>query len=210
MIKNIVYYIKLFQKKRLWRLVNKDNGTILGNDFDINKVKVGKRTYGILTITDFSPLMTKIIIGSYCSIAPGVLFLLGGEHCLSSISTYPFKVKRFGYTNEAGSKGDIVVGDDVWIGTNAIICSGVTLGQGAVIAAGAVVTKDVEPYAVVGGNPAKLIKYRFDKKIINILNETDIVDLFDSFNKDDINCIYSDLSEDVLIKLITRKNLKNE
>ena len=63
------------------------------------------------------------------------------------------------------AKGDIVVGDDVWIGENAIVCSGVTIGQGAIVAAGAIVTKDIEPYAIVGGNPAKVIKYRFNENI---------------------------------------------
>ncbi|MDR2409142.1 MAG: hypothetical protein LBE13_13650, partial [Bacteroidales bacterium] len=78
--------------------------------FRIEKVIVGKKTYGALQVTDFSPLDTILKIGSYCSISPGVQFLLGGEHQIDSISTYPFKVKCFGYKYEAGSKGDIVIG----------------------------------------------------------------------------------------------------
>ena len=100
-----------------------------------------------------------------------------------------------GYTSEAGTKGSIIVKDDVWIGTNAIICSGVTIGQGAIIAAGAVVTKDVAPYAIVGGNPAKVIKYRFDEEIRNKLLSIDIVELFDGFVNDDISFIYQKLDE---------------
>ena len=139
-----------------------------------------------------------MVIGSYCSIAEGVKFLLGGEHQINSISTYPFKVKVFGYKLEAGTKGSIIIKDDVWIGANAIICSGVTIGQGAIIAAGSVVTKDVEPYAIVGGNPAKVIKYRFDEEIRKKMLGIDIVRLFDGFVKDDISFIYQKLDENKL------------
>jgi acetyltransferase-like isoleucine patch superfamily enzyme len=155
----------MFLHRKTWRRKNRHNETIPANMFRIGRVIVGKKTYGVLNVTDFSPLNTKLKIGNYCSISPGVQFLLGGEHQIDSISAYPFKVKCFGYEKESYSKGDIVVGDDVWIGTNAIVCSGVEIGQGAIVAAGAVVTKDVPPYAVVGGNPAKLIKYRFNEPL---------------------------------------------
>jgi acetyltransferase-like isoleucine patch superfamily enzyme len=170
--------------------------------FRIEKVIVGKKTYGGLNVVDFSPLDTKLEIGSYCSISPGVQFLLGGEHQIDSISTYPFKVKCFGYDWEAGSKGDIIVSDDVWIGTNAIICSGVKIGQGAIVAAGAVVTKDVESYAIVGGNPAKIIKYRFSEIIREKLLKMNICKFFDSFIESDIDIIYSPISEETLLRLI--------
>ena len=176
------------------------------NICDLSKVVVGKKTYGGINIIDWSPVDTKLYIGSYCSIAPGVQFLLGGEHTTKSISTYPFKVKVFGESKSAGSKGDIVVKDDVWIGINAIICSGVTIGQGAVVAAGAVVTKDVEPYSIVGGNPAKVIKYRFDESLRKRLTECDIVSLFDKFSKDDVDLIYSELTSDVLDDLLEKYN----
>ena len=190
--------------RRKWRKRNLHNETVLMNSCDMNRIVVGKKTYGQLYVTDFSVANTKLRIGSYCSIAPGVQFLLGGEHQLHSISTYPFKVKCWGAKREAGSKGDIVVQDDVWIGTNAIICSGVTLGQGAVVAAGAVVTKDVEPYAIVGGNPARLIKWRFSENCRKTLCETDVVKLFDSFLKDDVKLIYENLSEEKLINIMEK------
>jgi acetyltransferase-like isoleucine patch superfamily enzyme len=203
----IKYRIGFFFLKKKWRTMNSHNETSPGCIFRLEKVAVGKKTYGALNVTDFSPLDTKLRIGSYCSISSGVQFLLGGEHQVNSISTFPFKVKRFGYDREAGSKGDIIVGDDVWIGTNAIICSGVTIGQGAIVAAGAVVTKNVPPYAVVGGNPAKVIKYRFSEDIINKLLSIDLVKLFDSFNKDDIGAVYSPLSDINVWSMITRTGL---
>ncbi|WP_461248799.1 CatB-related O-acetyltransferase, partial [Treponema sp. R6D11] len=146
--------------------------------------------YGNLNIIDCSPTDTKLIIGNYCSISPGVQFLLGGEHRTDSISTYPFLVQCFGHEREAGSKGDIIIGDDVWIGLNAIICTGIKIGQGAIVAAGSVVTKDVEPYAIIGGNPAKLIKYRFEESIRKKLLVTDITKMFDNFTEENIDSIY--------------------
>ena len=151
-------YIKFHMFKKKYRKLNSHNFTQIMNYCDLSKVVVGKKTYGEIHVTDYSPADTKLYIGSYCSIAPNVRFLLGGEHQLYSISTYPFKVKSFGEAREAGSKGDIVVDDDVWIGEGAIICAGVTVGQGAVIAAGAIVTHDVAPHTMVAGVPAKFIK----------------------------------------------------
>ena len=187
----------LFRKK--WRKHNQHNATVPVNIFRFEKVSVGKKTYGALNVTDFSPANTMLKIGNYCSISPGVQFLLGGEHQINSISTFPFKVKCFGFEYEAGSKGDIIVGDDVWIGTNAIICSGVNIGQGAIVAAGSVVTKSVEPYAIVGGNPAKLIRYRFEERIRLKLLSIDIVKIFDDFNIDQVEIIYKPIEESMLI-----------
>ena len=186
--------LKLFQKK--YRRLNSHNKTIIMSI-------VGKKSYGPIKVMDDSPNGSSLRIGSYCSIASDVQFLLGGEHNINTISTYPFKVHVFGYAQEAGSKGDIVVKDDVWIGTNALICSGVTIGQGAIVAAGAVVTKDVEPYAVVGGIPAKVIKYRFNRELINKLCSMNIVELFDSFQVKQEQLIYSELTLEILEKLRT-------
>lgn len=192
MLSFLMRYLKRNDKYNLfveeWRKLNQHNETVPQNVFRLDKVSVGKKTYGCLNVTDFSPADTKLIIGNYCSISPGVRFLLGGEHPINSISTYPFKVKCFEHKWEAYSKGDITVGDDVWIGTNAIICSGINIGQGAIIAAGAVVTKDVEPYAIVGGNPARVIKYRFAEEYRRKLLA--IIKMFDNFTEKDIDSIY--------------------
>ena len=199
-------YIKFHMFKKKYRKLNSHNFTQIMNYCDLSKVVVGKKTYGEIHVTDFSPADTKLYIGSYCSIAPNVRFLLGGEHQLYSISTYPFKVLTFGESREAGSKGDIVIKDDVWLCEGAIISSGVTIGQGAIVAAGAVVTKDVEPYSIVGGNPAKIIKYRFPENIRAKLCKTNIIDLFDKFGIERQSFIYSDLDENVLSQLLGAYN----
>ena len=107
-------------------------------------------------------------IGHYCSIAADVEILLGGEHRYEYVSSFPFNVfhEEHAEIEAFRSKGDVIIGNDVWIGRRAMILSGVTIGDGAVIAAGALVAKDVPPYAVVGGNPAKVLRYRFTEEQI--------------------------------------------
>lgn len=136
-------------------------------------MSVGNYTYGPLKVLNDS-YQYRLQIGHYCSIAEGVTFIVASDHRISNVSTYPFKVMCIGLQPyEAISKGDIVVEDDVWIGHGATILSGIHIGQGAVVAAGAVVTKDVLPYAIVGGVPAKVIKYRFPPELIEELRKVD-------------------------------------
>ena len=132
--------------------------------FSHPQVEVGEHTYGLKRESFFAYHPDdRVRIGKFCSIADGVRFVFGG-HRLDTISTFPFRAICFGDAPhaDATSHGEIVVGHDVWIGVNAVILSGVNIGNGAVVAAGAVVTKDVPAYAVVGGVPAKLIKMRFE------------------------------------------------
>ncbi len=115
-----------------------------------------------------------LTMGSYCSIAEGVKIFLGGEHRMDWVTTYPFSYLWDEARHIPGhpkTKGDVTIGSDVWIGTDAVISSGVSIGHGAVVAARAVVTNDVPPYAVAAGNPAKVIKYRFDEETIEALLE---------------------------------------
>ena len=160
-----------FQKNapRIWRQRNLHNQTVIRNLFDFDKVSVGKATYGPLNIQEWGHPDEQLFIGHYVSISEGVTFLLGGNHPYQGITTFPVKVKFLGHEKEAQTKGAIKVGDDVWLGHNAVIMSGVDIGQGAVVAAGAVVTRDIPPYAIVAGNPARIVKYRFAETAIQAL-----------------------------------------
>ena len=119
----------------------------------------------------------KLIIGKFCSIACGAKFLFNSaNHTLSSLSTYPFplffeewNLEKNDVTKSWDNKGNIIIGNDVWIGYEAVILAGVTIGDGAIIGTRAVVTKDVPPYTIVGGVPAKPIKKRFSEEIISKL-----------------------------------------
>lgn len=182
-----------YQKK--WRRLNTHNETTLRNYFPVQSVKVGKKTYGSLYVSLFSNDV-RLKIGNYCSIAPEVAFILCSDHYTDHISSFPFKVKICGEKWEAISKGDIVVDDDVWIGYGSIILSGVHIGQGAIVAAGSVVSKDVAPYAIVAGTPAKVIKYRFDEKMIEKLMKIDYAKLDEKLIKEHIDDLYTVLKDD--------------
>lgn len=119
----------------------------------------------------------KLIIGKFCAIASGVKFIMGSaNHRLCSVTTYPFHV--FGgawaentppHLSQLPFKGDTVVGNDVWFGRESVIMPGVHIGDGAIIAAYSVVTRDVAPYTLVGGNPARFLKNRFDEELTALL-----------------------------------------
>ncbi|MEC7771479.1 MAG: CatB-related O-acetyltransferase [Bacteroidota bacterium] len=119
----------------------------------------------------------KLIIGKFCMIASDVKFIMNGaNHLTDSLSTYPFSIFGNGWEKAMEGKtfpqkGNITIGNDVWIGYNATIMAGVTIGDGAIIATNATVVKDVEPYSIVGGNPAKEIKKRFSEETIAKLLE---------------------------------------
>lgn len=141
-----------------------------------SNITVGRFTYGFenLTIRQWNE-GAALKIGSFCSLAVNINIFLGGNHRTDWITTFPF---GHIYEDELGgsdivghpsTKGDLIIGNDVWIGAGATIMSGVKIGDGAVIAANACVVKDVPPYHIVGGNPAKILKKRFDQEIIEIL-----------------------------------------
>ena len=119
----------------------------------------------------------RLIIGKFCAIASGVRFIMGpANHRISSVTTYPFHV--FGgawaertppHMDQLPRKGDTVIGNDVWIGRESVILPGVKIGDGAIVAACSVVSRDIPPYAVFGGNPARLVKMRFDQELIGLL-----------------------------------------
>jgi len=139
-------------------------------------VTMGRHTYGHPVVVAFAGDRAAVCIGDFCSIANSVEFLVGGNHRLDWVSTFPLRV-RLGMEGamvdgHPGTRGDIVVGNDVWIGHGARILSGVTIGDGAAIAAYAVVTRDVAPYALVGGNPARELRRRFDERVAAEIRRT--------------------------------------
>ncbi|HEO8419441.1 TPA: CatB-related O-acetyltransferase [Yersinia enterocolitica] len=189
---------KRYLQRKRWRKLNLHNETNATSLFPLDVVKVGKCTYGSLDVVYFNNDNERLVIGDYVSIAPGVKFILGGNHNLNTLSTFPFKVKQLGATSEAWTKGAIIVEDDVWIGLNSVILSGVTIGKGAVIAAGSIVTKSVPPFSIVGGNPAKIIKYRFDTEIRAELVNFDFGFLTNQFVKNNIDILYTPLDKETL------------
>ncbi len=140
---------------------------------DAGWLTLGEATYGFPTVHVGPGDDGRVEIGAYCSIAREVEFVLGGRHRTDWVSTFPFRA-RFGL---AGAYEDghpqavdgIVVGSDVWLAARASILGGVTIGHGAVVAASAVVTKDVRPYAIVGGNPARELRRRFSDEQVEAL-----------------------------------------
>lgn len=205
MIGKIIERFKMLRMKREWRRANSHNDTLPVNQFYFNHVKVGANTYGLLNVIDLNEQGSVLSIGSYCSIAENVTFLLNAEHKLETFLTYPVSERILNTPGAAAcSKGDIQIDDDVWIGYGAIINSGVHVGQGAVVAAGSVVTKDVAPYSIVGGNPARFIRYRLDESSRNRAVELDIGSLY----KSDLALLSNELDKPVtpvVIEEIVRK-----
>lgn len=197
--------IKLDLFRISWRRKNKCNYTIPMNNFGKTNVTVGKSSYGELTIIRFND-KSKLSIGCYTSIAQHVTFILDADHYTDTLTTFPHKVKTLHKAKyEALSKGNIVIDDDVWIGYGATIMSGVHIGQGAVIAAGAVVTKDVPPYAIVGGVPAKIIKYRFEPEIRIKLEKIDFARLDENSIKEHINKLYKKVDKNMDLSWLPMK-----
>ena len=137
----------------------------------------GKYTYGTPNIY-YQQQNSKLVVGNFCSIAINVNIWLGNGrgHDMSFISTYPFgyihqNIFPIIQNNSKDTNGDVIIGNDIWIGENVTIMSGITIGDGAIIANNSHVIKNVEPYSLVGGNPAKFIKYRFTQEQIEKLLE---------------------------------------
>jgi len=136
----------------------------------------GKYTYG-KPIVCWESNNAKLKVGNFCSIAGNVKIYLGGNHRTDWVTTYPFGhihtniFTKFNGVGHPSTKGDVIIGNDVWIGDNVTIMSGVTIGDGVVIANNSHVVKNVEPYSLIGGNPAKIIKYRFTPEQIEKLLE---------------------------------------
>lgn len=193
--------IKLKIQNRKFKKINSECTAILTELTNVEKIHVDKGTYGDIRAISYSKYDCNLFIGKYCSIAKNTTFLLGGEHNYKTLSSFPFK-KIYSNTDEAFSKGDIIVDDDVWIGYGATILSGVHIGQGAIIGACSVITKDVPPYAIVGGNPAKIIKYRFSNEIIEKLMKIDF-NKINVNNKENLNLLYKEITVKNIDKIVS-------
>ena len=201
MLKKIVETYGLYSFRKKWRKLNEHNYTYAKNISPLELVSVGKYSYGPLNIMTWGAENEKLTIGSFVSIAGDVLFILGGNHNINTFSTYPFKVKFLGAEREAWSKGHIVVEDDVWIGERATILSGVRIGRGAIVGAGSVVAKDVPPYAIVVGNPARVVRYRFDQAKIDMLLKINFEKIDEKFVRENIDLLYD---ENAVLRIIQK------
>ncbi|QWH18588.1 CatB-related O-acetyltransferase [Bacillus mycoides] len=135
--------------------------------------EIGAWSYGDLNVRTWGE-GASLKLGKFCSIADHITVFLGGEHRTDWISTYPFNVivpEGAGFSGHPKTKRDVIIGHDVWIGSGAMIMSGVKVGHGAVIGARSVVTRDIPPYGIVAGNPAKLVRYRFSPEVIEELQQ---------------------------------------
>lgn len=191
----LTYLFKEYRKRKAWRYRNKNNSTYIRKAVFPQCIHVGIGTYGELNV-EMSRDDYHLHIGNYCSIAADSKFILSSDHPTDLLSTFPFNAICFGNNTDAVSKGNIVVKDDVWIGSNTVILSGVTIGQGAVVAAGSVVAKDVPPYAIVGGIPAKVLKYRFSEEVIKKLMNLDYSALTNDLIKEHINDLKKPVGDD--------------
>jgi len=155
-----------------------DNPKIIIGDYTYYDDPEDSENFERNVLYHFPFIGDKLIIGKFCALARGVKFIMNGaNHKISGISTYPFYIFGQGWENvmpateELPYKGDTEIGNDVWIGYEALFMPGVKIGHGAIISSRSVVTGDVPAYAIVGGNPAKVIRYRFDAETIAKLED---------------------------------------
>jgi acetyltransferase-like isoleucine patch superfamily enzyme len=203
--------LKFFKKK-----LPDTNTAKLKYNVKKSRILVGKYTYGYktLNIIEYGN-GTDLYIGKFTSIGPGVkIFLDYGGHNGSLVSNYPFQHlyknifdgQKY-YTSNGRNKGDVHIGNDVWLGMDVIVLNGVTINDGAIVGANSVVTKDVEPYEFVAGNPATHKRYRFDKEIIELLLKLQWWDLDDQKIKEIMPILAAQPSKKKLDELI-KINLK--
>lgn len=152
------------------------NPNILVGDYTYYDDPAGPANFERNVLYHFPFIGDKLIIGKFCAIARGVKFIMNGaNHSMTGFSTYPFYIFGNGWEQaepvggDTTGKGDTVIGHDVWIGYDSAIMPGVTIGDGAIVAAKSVVVKDIPPYAIAGGNPAREIRKRFDDETIAAL-----------------------------------------
>ncbi len=168
MLKKIV---RKFPKQEQSRSTGRMMKQMMKQNPAYSRFDIGEWSYGHPEVFSWGEEAT-LRIGKFCSFAEGVKILLGGEHRIDWVTTYPLSIlfdQADHYPGHPRTKGDVIIGNDVWVAMDAMIFSGVKIGNGAVISARSIVVKDVPAYAVVGGNPAEVIRYRFDETTRNAL-----------------------------------------
>ena len=172
---NIAYPLENYHRLCFLKNIVKNKNIIIG-DFTYYDDLENPENFEKNVLYHFDFIGDKLVIGKFCTIASDVKFIMNGaNHPLNYFTTYPFAIFGHAWENtmslEGECKGDIIIGNDVWLGYNALIMPGANVGDGSIIAANSVVTKDVKPYTIVGGNPAKLIRKRFPDQVINLMLE---------------------------------------
>ncbi len=191
------YFLQLKKTRRNKKVMNKPKYSqqVFSNQYP--HYKMGVNCYGVPNIKHAHP-DAILSIGNYCSIAKNVKILLGGNHRIDWVSSYPFPLlftQASHIQHYVTTNGNVTIGSDVWLCENCTILSGITIGHGAVIANGAVVTRDVAPYEIVGGNPAKHIRWRFDEPTREALlksswwdwPEAEVLSIVDNLCSDDLS-----------------------
>jgi acetyltransferase-like isoleucine patch superfamily enzyme len=186
--------IKLFGKRMKNKLFSSPQEIQYTKDLLSDRYHIGDHTYGKPRVMSWGE-GTSLKIGKYCSIGTNVIIFLGSEHRIDWVSTYPFPFFWAGAKSIPGhpsTKGDVVIGNDVWIGFGATILSGISIGDGAAIGACSVVTRDIPPYAIAAGNPAQVIRFRFDEGTVQKLLQIKWWNWSDEKVADNIRLICSD------------------
>jgi len=193
--------IKAFRRKIKQKLFVSSEKGFYTKDILGDRYTVGDHTYGNPSVVSLGE-GTSLKIGKYCSISGNVVIFLGSEHHTDWISTYPFPAlweDARSIPGHPSTKGNVVIGSDVWVAYNVTILSGVTIGDGAAIGTGSVVAKDVPPYAIVSGNPARIVRYRFNEQTVQNLLQIRWWDWPDEKVRENIHLICSN-SIDLFLK----------
>ena len=193
--------VKRFRERIVKKLFSSSERILYTKDLLGDRYQIGEHTYGKPRVISWGE-GASLTMGKYCSIGTNVFIFLGSEHRVDWVSTYPFPflwpAAKY-IQGHPSTKGDVVIGNDVWIAFGTTILSGVTIGDGAAIGACSVVTRNIPPYAVAAGNPAQVIRYRFDDETIQKLLEIKWWNWPDDKVAENVHLICSD-SLDVLIK----------